>query len=354
MKQRLLGIFSVALAAVVLAACSEAVVLNSKGEIGQQQVALIYQAFGLMLIAVIPALVLTVLFAWKYRASNKNAKYRPKWSHSTAIEVVVWGIPCLIIAFLAYVTYITSHKLDPYRPIESDKPTLPIQVVSLDWKWMFIYPEQNIATINEIAIPVDRPVRFDITSATAMNAFNIPQLGGMVYAMAGMQTQLHLIANEAGTYFGQSTNYSGAGFSGMRFQTYAVSDAEFDQWVNKVRQSPAVLNDASYDKLMVKSRNNAPEYFGSVQPGLFQQILDTYMGGRMDPDLVEKAKTEGTSQRQHHHQPRQDEPAPAAVEHAADAGEHGAAEQPAAGQGENAAVEGAQHDGQAHGAAVQH
>lgn len=344
MKQRLLGIFSVALAAVVLGACSDAVVLNAKGEIGQQQAALIYQAFGLMLIAVIPAIVLTFLFAWKYRASNTKAEYKPKWDHSTAIEWVVWGVPCVIIAFLAYVTYVTSHELDPYRPIESDKPTLEVQVVALDWKWMFIYPEQGIATVNELAIPVDRPVRFDITSATAMNAFNIPQLGGMVYAMAGMQTQLHLIANEPGTYFGQSTNYSGFGFSGMRFQTYAVSDSEFDAWVEKVRQSPATLDDASYAKLMEKSRNNPPEFFGSVQPGLFLQILDTYMGARMDPDLAQTLMEDGTSQRLHH-QPRAPQAAPAEADqgHAA---EH-AAETAAPAQGAAVAAE-AQHDGSAH------
>lgn len=349
MKQRLLGILSVALAAVALGACSDAVVLNPKGEIGQQQAALIYQAFGLMLIAVIPAIVLTFLFAWKYRASNTKATYRPKWSHSTVIELVVWGVPCVIIAFLAYVTYVTSHKLDPYRPIESDKPTLTVQVVALDWKWMFIYPEQNIATINELAIPVDRPVRFDITSATAMNAFNIPQLGGMVYAMAGMQTQLHLIANEAGTYFGQSTNYSGAGFSGMRFQTYAVSDSEFDEWVQKVRQTPAVLDDATYAKLMEKSRNNKPEFFGSVKPDMFQQILDTYMGARMDPALAEEILQSGNSKRQHHHQP-----APAALEqsatepHSADAEQH-PVETPAPVQGAEAAAQ-TQHGASAHGA----
>lgn len=190
------------LAPVVIALLSgcQGGILDPKGQIAAEQKSLILTATALMLLVVIPVIVMTLVFAWKYRAGNKEAAYEPKWSHSTKIEVVVWLIPCIIIAFLATLTWKSTHKLDPYRPLESDKKAIQVQVVALNWKWLFIYPEQQIASVNELVFPADTPVSFKITSDAAMNSFFIPQLGGQIYAMAGMQTQLHLIANEPGTY----------------------------------------------------------------------------------------------------------------------------------------------------------
>ncbi len=195
----------------LLAGCNSAI-LNPKGQIGHDEKQLLITSVVLMLIVVIPVIVMTIAFAWKYRASNTKARYEPDWSHSTAIEVVVWSIPCVIILVLAVLTWRSSHALDPYRPLDSDVKPITIEAVSLDWKWMFIYPDQNIATVNEIAFPVHTPLNFKITSDTVMNSFFIPHLGTMIYAMAGMETKLHLVANEPGEYFGLSTNYSGHGF----------------------------------------------------------------------------------------------------------------------------------------------
>jgi len=191
-------------------------ILSPKGDIGIQEKTLLLTATGLMLIVVIPVLIMIVAFAWKYRASNTKADYQPKWAHSTAIEAVVWTVPCIIVAILAVITWRSTHALDPYKPLVSEHKPVTIEVVSLDWKWLFIYPEYDIATVNEIAFPVDVPVNFRITSASVMNSFFIPQLGSQIYSMAGMETKLHLNAREIGTYAGISANYSGGGFSGMR------------------------------------------------------------------------------------------------------------------------------------------
>jgi cytochrome o ubiquinol oxidase subunit 2 len=184
---------------VMLSGCNM-VLMNPKGAIGVEQRTLIITAIALMLIVVVPVIFMAFAFAWKYRASNKDAKYSPNWSHSNKIEAVVWTIPIIIIAILGTITWKTTHELDPFKPIVTDKKPMTIEVVSLDWKWLFIYPEQGIATVNELAFPKDVPVEFKITSNSVMNSFFIPQLGGQIYAMAGMQTKLHLIGNEAGKY----------------------------------------------------------------------------------------------------------------------------------------------------------
>lgn len=189
-----------------------------EGQVGIEQKNLILIATGLMLLVVIPVIIMTLAFAWKYRASNKAATYTPDWSHSTKIEAAVWIIPILIIIALGYVTYHSTHKLDPYRPLDSDVKPVQIDVVALDWKWLFIYPEQGIATVNKIVFPANTPVNFRVTSDAVMNSFFIPGLGGQIYAMAGMTTKLHLIANENDEFDGISANYSGAGFTGMKFK----------------------------------------------------------------------------------------------------------------------------------------
>lgn len=273
-----LGMLSLMAGTVLLSGCDSAL-LNPKGQIGLEQRSLILTALGLMLIVVIPAIAMAIGFAWKYRSSNKDAKYTPNWSHSNKIEAVVWTIPILIILFLAVLTWKTTHSLEPSRPLASEEKPLTIQVVSMDWKWFFIYPEQGIATVNEIAFPANRPVEFKITSDTVMNSFFIPRLGSQLYAMPGMQTKLHLIANEAGTYDGISASYSGAGFSGMKFKAIATADnAGFEQWVAKVKQSPETMNDMdAYSKLAAPSQYNSVEYFSSVKSGLFADVVNKYM-----------------------------------------------------------------------------
>lgn len=245
-----LGWLSLFAGTVLLSGCNSAL-LDPKGQIGLEQRSLILTAFGLMLIVVIPAILMAVGFAWKYRASNKDAKYSPNWSHSNKVEAVVWTVPILIIIFLAVLTWKTTHALEPSKPLAHDEKPITIEVVSMDWKWFFIYPEQGIATVNEIAFPANTPVYFKVTSNSVMNSFFIPRLGSQIYAMAGMQTRLHLIANEPGTYDGISASYSGPGFSGMKFKAIATPDrAEFDQWVAKAKQSPNTMSDmAAFEKL---------------------------------------------------------------------------------------------------------
>ncbi|MFF7707135.1 ubiquinol oxidase subunit II [Pseudomonas sp. NPDC007930] len=252
--------------------------LDPKGQVGIDERNLIITAFVLMLLVVVPVIVMAFAFAWKYRASNKSATYAPEWAHSTKIELVVWGVPLLIVAALGWVTYVSTHHLDPYRPLDHEAKPVTIEVVSLDWKWLFIYPEQGIATVNKIVFPANTPVNFRITSDSVMNSFFIPALGGQIYAMAGMTTQLHLIANENGTFDGISANYSGAGFTGMKFKATATSQADFDSWVNEVKGSSKTLDAATYDALLKPSENNPVEQYASFAPNLFQTIVDKYEG----------------------------------------------------------------------------
>ncbi|MEW5834780.1 MAG: ubiquinol oxidase subunit II [Pseudomonadota bacterium] len=260
-----------------LAGCSTEV-LNPKGDIGAQEKSLILIALGLMAVVAVPVIVMTLVFAWRYRAGNKKARYAPNWSHSTAIEVVVWSVPAVIIAILATITWRTSHTLDPYKPLDSKAKPVTIEAVALDWKWLFIYPDQGIATVNQIAFPTDVPVNFHITSDSVMNAFFIPQLGSQIYAMAGMETQLHLIAREPGTYAGLSSNYSGAGFSDMHFQAIATSQQGFDAWVAKVKSQATTLDSSTYDALAKPSEKNPVTYYSHVSPGLFAGVIGKYMG----------------------------------------------------------------------------
>ncbi|MCS3604072.1 cytochrome o ubiquinol oxidase subunit 2 [Buttiauxella sp. BIGb0471] len=250
---------------------------------------MILTAIGLMLIVVIPAIAMAIGFAWKYRASNKNAKYSPNWSHSNKVEAVVWTIPILIVIFLAVLTWKTTHALEPSKPLVHDAKPVTIEVIAMDWKWFFIYPEQGIATVNEIAFPANTPVEFKITSNSVMNSFFIPRLGSQIYAMAGMQTKLHLIADEAGTYDGISSNYSGKGFSGMKFKAIATPDMDtFNQWVAKAKQSPEVMNDmATYEKLAQPSEYNKVEYFSAVKPDLFKDVINKFMGHGKSMDMTQ-------------------------------------------------------------------
>ena len=267
--------------AVLLSGCHMEV-LSPKGDIGMDERSLIFIALGLMSLVVVPVIVLTLFFAWRYRASNTKATYAPKWSHSNRIEVVMWTIPCVIIAILAWITWTSTQRLDPYRPLQSKVKPVTIQAVSLDWKWLFIYPDYGVASVNQIAFPVNVPVHFEITSGSVMNAFFIPQLGSQIYAMAGMETQLHLNAREQGTYQGLSSNYSGAGFSDMRFKAIATSQQGFQDWIKHARSVPATLDASAYQSLLKPSQKVPVSYYGSVTPGMFGHILQPGAHGMAD------------------------------------------------------------------------
>ena len=264
---------------VFLTGCNSAI-LNPKGQIGHDEKTLLITATVLMLLVVVPVIIMTLTFAWKYRATNTKARYEPKWSHSTAIEVVVWSIPCMIVLVLAVLTWRSSHALDPYRPLDSDKKPVVIEAISLDWKWLFIYPEENIATVNEITFPVDTPLNFKITSDSVMNAFFIPHLGSMIYSMTAMETKLHLIANETGEFPGMSSHYSGAGFSKMHFSAHSVTDAQYQQWLAKVRADTATLDKTAFDALVAEKNHDwhPVTYFGTAEAGLFDWVIAKHMG----------------------------------------------------------------------------
>ncbi|MBB3809640.1 ubiquinol oxidase subunit II [Pseudochelatococcus contaminans] len=273
------------------------VVMSPSGYIAEQQKNLILIATGLMLLIIVPVMILTVLFAWKYRQSNKQADYDPDFHHSTKLEFAIWGAPIAIILVLGTVTWIATHRLDPYRPLTDIGPNTPVpagveplrvQVVSLDWKWLFIYPEYDIATINELVAPVDRPIAFTITSSNLMNSFFVPALAGQIYAMAGMQTQLHAVVNEPGVFKGFSSNYTGHGFSYMHFKFHGVSDSEFDAWVAKARAADDVLTRSVYLDVERPSEGDPVRYFSRVDPGLFELIVNMCVpeGSRCMRDLM--------------------------------------------------------------------
>ena len=274
---RLLG----AGAVVLLSGCTSEL-LDPKGDIGMQERTLILTALALMLVVVIPVIVMTLLFAYRFRSTNKKAVYKPKWAHSTAIEVVVWTVPCIIIAILGVITWRTSHSLDPYKPLESQAKPITVEVVSLDWKWLFIYPDYGVASVNQMAMPVGVPVNFHITSDSVMNSFFIPQLGSQVYSMAGMETRLHLIADHPGTYRGLSANYSGEGFSDMRFDAIASTQDGFDNWIKQAKASQRALDATSYAELAKRSTKLPVAYYSSVAPDMFGSIVNKYMNMHMD------------------------------------------------------------------------
>ena len=269
-------------AAVLLSGCNM-VTMSPSGDIASQQRDLILWSTGLMLLVIVPVIILTLLFAWRYRASNKEAVYDPEWHHSTMLELVIWSIPLLIIIALGAMTWTSTHLLDPYRPLDRVGPgrevaaevkPLVVEVVAMDWKWLFLYPEQGIATVNEVAAPVDRPIQFKLTASSVMNSFYIPALAGQIYAMAGMQTTLHAVINKPGVYDGISANYSGAGFSGMRFKFHGLSNADFDTWVAQNKGSRDTLSRETYLQLEQPSEREPVRRYGSVADGLFTAIVN--------------------------------------------------------------------------------
>jgi cytochrome o ubiquinol oxidase subunit 2 len=259
------------------------VVMNPKGDIALQERNLILVALGLMLLVVVPVLTLIVVFAFRYRKGRAPGRYDPTFTHSTPIELVVWSIPLVIIACLGVITWITSHTLDPFRPLDrisAEKPLakdhkpLDIQVVAMDWKWLFIYPEQGIATVNELTLPVDVPVRFSITSTSQFNTFSAPTLAGMIYAMPGMKSMLHAVLNQPGDSWGYSGNYTGAGYSDMRFQLHGVDQAGFDQWAAGIKAAGETLSTDRYVELDKPSEKVPVMRFSAITPGLFDRVVN--------------------------------------------------------------------------------
>jgi cytochrome o ubiquinol oxidase subunit II len=255
-----------------LAGCSGGV-LDPQGPIGAGDSKILLNALAAMLTIVVPTIVGTLIFAWWFRASNRRARYQPGFVYSGRLELVVWAIPILTVNFLGGVIWMGAHDLDPYKPIAGQKDPLDVQVVSLDWKWLFIYPDQGIASVNELTVPAGVPVHFSLTSATVMNAFFVPQLGTMIAAMPRMVTQLNLEASHPGDFYGQSTQFSGDGFSGMHFTVHAVSGDAFAQWVAKTQEAGPWLDRAGYLDLLHESQNVRPFTYQSVEPGLFDDIV---------------------------------------------------------------------------------
>lgn len=257
----------------ILGQGSEVSILAPKGEIAEKQKDLLIFASALSLIIILPVFALIFSIAWRYREGNKKAKYRPEWDGSRLLESIWWGVPFALIVVLSVVTFKSSHELDPFRPLEAEAKPLTIQVIALDWKWLFIYPEENIASINYIQFPAGTPVNFQITGEGAMNSFWIPHLGGQIYAMAGMSTQIHLKADEPGKFRGSSANISGEGFSDMNFIAEAGTMSDFDAWVEAVRKSQNTLTNDEYQKLSEPTIDHPTAYYSSVQHGLYRDVI---------------------------------------------------------------------------------
>jgi cytochrome o ubiquinol oxidase subunit 2 len=253
------------------------VVLNPAGVVAYKERNLIYVALALSTIVVIPVFILLFGFAWKYRESNHKAKYQPNWDHNRTAETIWWVMPVLLISVLGVIAWNSSHDLDPYKALVSDKQPLQVQVVALDWKWLFIYPQQHIASVNFIQFPVNTPINYTITSDAPMNSLWIPALGGQVYAMTGMSTQLHLMANKIGDFEGSSANISGKGFAGMKFIARSSSATDFDQWVASIKRTPSVLDQAGYAALAQPSESNPASFYGSISDNIYDSVIMKYM-----------------------------------------------------------------------------
>ncbi len=257
-----------------LASCRMAGVLDPQGPIASQELLLMINTTEIMLVVVVPVILMALGFAWWYRAGNTRANHSPDWDYEGGVELVIWSIPALVVILLGGVEWIGAHQLDPRAPIASDKKPIQVDVVSLDWKWLFIYPDQQIAAGNQLVGPAGTPVNFRLTSATVMNSFFVPQLGTQIYTMGGMASRVNLMADKPGEYPGISANFSGDGFADMRFTVKAVPAGEFDSWVQKVRGSGAALDDPAYAELAKPSHAVPPTTYRSADAKLFDRIID--------------------------------------------------------------------------------
>ncbi|WP_375402197.1 ubiquinol oxidase subunit II [uncultured Sphingomonas sp.] len=276
----------------LLAGCGEMGLLDPAGPVARGERAMFFNAVVIMAAIIVPIIVLTLYFAWRYSAKKPVGKYTPEWSYSGRLELLVWSVPALVIVFLGGIAWIGSHELDPPRPLRSNVRAIPVQVISLDWKWLFIYPEQGVASVNRLVIPAGTPVAFRITSATVMNSLIVPRLGSQMYAMAGMDGKLNLQADRPGRYQGLSAHYSGEGFSQMMFHADAVTPAQFGSWVERTRAAGPVLDAPTYLE-MTRQQSTARHYtFRAVMPGLYDAALrqsgvkasEQASGGREDTE----------------------------------------------------------------------
>ena len=270
-------------AAVLVSSCRQAGVLDPQGPIASAERLLLFNSTAIMLVVVVPVILATLGFAWWYRSSNARASHSWDPAYEGRIEFVTWSIPALIVILLSGVIWIGSHQLDPRAPIPADAKPLRVDVVALDWKWLFIYPDQGVAAVNQLVIPAGTPVHFRLTSATVMNSFFVPQLGSQIYTMGGMTTHLNLLADTLGEYPGFSANFSGDGFSDMRFIVKALPAGDFDGWVAQARGTGSVLDDAAYAQLAKPSQAVPPTTYRSVDPKLFERIIDETTAGPGKP-----------------------------------------------------------------------
>ncbi|WP_010542800.1 ubiquinol oxidase subunit II [Sphingomonas elodea] len=268
----------------LLGGCSGASILRPGGPIGANNRAILLDSLAIMLAIVVPTMFATLVFVWWFRAGNGKARYRPDFVYSGRIELIVWSIPLLTILFLSGLIWIGSHALDPARPLAEKTPPLEVQVVSLDWKWLFVYPAQGIATLNGAVVPAGVPIRFRLTSASVMNSFFVPRLGSQIYTMNGMATTLHLRADQPGSYYGQSAHFSGDGFSDMNFRLQAVPVAEFTRWVSRVKAAGGLLDAPAYRVLARQSQHEPPKHWGAVQPGLFDMVVAQHLPPAPGPE----------------------------------------------------------------------
>jgi len=276
------GRWAVVVAPISLTACQPSV-LDPQGFIGLSERTILIDSLAIMLAIVVPTIAATLAFAWWFRASNTRATYLPDFEYSGRIELIVWSIPLLTVILLGGVAWIGSHELDPAKPLASSTPPLEVQVVSLDWKWLFIYPDQRVASVNQLVIPAGAPIHFSLTSASVMNAFFIPQLGSMIYTMNGMTTQLNLQADRPGTLHGLSSHFSGDGFSDMHFDVRAMPPDQFAAWIESTRNTGPTLDPASYAALQRQSINASPFTFAAADPMLFHQIVTQQLPPGLGP-----------------------------------------------------------------------
>jgi cytochrome o ubiquinol oxidase subunit 2 len=260
-----------------LASCSEGP-LNPQGPVGKAERLILLDATAIMLAVIVPVIVLIFAFAWWFRSGNARARYRPDWEYSGRIEMITWSIPALIVLFLGGMAWISSHDLDPPARLGSSAAPLEVQVVSVDWRWIFIYPEQGIASVDRLSVPAGVPIHFRLTSTSVMNSFFIPQLGTQIYTMPGMTTQLNLLADHPGSYSGLSAQFSGEGFSDMRFEVVALAAAEFQSWVDTTHSTGGVLDRPTFEQLARPATDHAVRTYGEVTTGLFDSIVAAHVG----------------------------------------------------------------------------
>jgi cytochrome o ubiquinol oxidase subunit II len=267
---------SITSAAMLMASCHEGV-LDPQGPVGKAERVILYDSTAIMLAVVIPVIVFTLVFAWWFRARNSRAHYRPDWEYSGRIEMIIWSIPALIILFLGGIAWTGSHDLDPPLPLADSTAPLDIEVVSLDWRWLFIYPHEGIASLNRLVVPAGVPLRFRITSTTVMNSFFVPQLGSQIYAMPNMVTRLNLLADKPGTFEGLSAQFSGDGFSDMRFDLVSTEAEDFKAWVSATKTQGGVLDARTFEELVRPAKADGVQTYAQVSEGLFDRISSGHM-----------------------------------------------------------------------------